>query len=301
MSRARGAERITAMRRSLVWLVWASVALAAVPTLVLLGMRGPRPLEEDLFGGVGGAAFVLLALACSTVGAIIVARVPGNRVGPIFLALGWFSAAAMLAYAYASYGVSREAPLPSGTRWAAWWGLGELVAPLLGLALLYFPDGRLPSRRWRPAAVIGWMTVAVLTVSSSFVPGAIAPPFETLTNPVGIPGARDVLSAANQTAWVLVLVGMAIGLVATRVRLRRAHGDELQQLRLVLSVGAIVAAVVTLSLLTWFIWPEDGLQPRMAVIGVSFSAFAAAIGLAILRYRLYDVDIVISARSSTAR
>ena len=86
---------------------------------------------------------------------------------------------------------------------------------------------------------------------------------------------------------------MALGAASAVHRLRRSSGDERQQLKLVLGVAAAVAAIATLDMSTWFAWPHGGLQVRMAVIGISFTAFAVAAGLAVLRYRLYDVDVAI--------
>jgi hypothetical protein len=76
--------------------------------------------------------------------------------------------------------------------------------------------------------------------------------------------------------------------------LRRARGVERQQLKLVLAIGAVVAVVVVLDMTSWLIWPHGGLQLRMGVMGIGFAAFPLAAGVAILRYRLYDIDVVIN-------
>jgi signal transduction histidine kinase len=292
------AERIATMQVSrasfgaiAAWALTVAASGASVPLLVL---SWSRPLHGDLFGGVGGLSFALLALAFATVGAIVAARVPGNAVGRIFLAIGVSTGVGLLVYAYATYGLA-EGSRPFGVVAVAWlWNpVSQPTAPLLGLALLLFPDGRLPSRRWRAAGAIAWLSVIVLVVSSALQPGALGDPLGALSNPLGVPGTRGVMAAADAAGWVLAVAGMALGAAATLARLRRARGDERQQLKLVLTVGTIVAAATTLDMCTWFVWPDGGLRVRMAVIGVSFAAFAVATGFAILRYRLYDVDIII--------
>jgi hypothetical protein len=85
-----------------------------------------------------------------------------------------------------------------------------------------------------------------------------------------------------------------LGIVAVRVRLRRSRGVERQQLKWVLAVTSAVGVVIVLDMGTWFIWPEGHLQERMAVMGVAFAAIPVAAGIAILRYRLYDIDLLIN-------
>jgi len=143
---------------ALIWVLSAVIGLAGAVLLVL----GPgRPVQDDVLGGVGGAAFLLLSLSFTTVGAIVAARVPGNRIGWVFCACGVAVGASTLAWAYADYGLHATAePLPGAKLAAAF--PGEAVAPLLAFPLLLFPDGRLPSRRWRPVVWLLGVTGALL-------------------------------------------------------------------------------------------------------------------------------------------
>jgi signal transduction histidine kinase len=275
-------------------LVWALAALAAIPTVVLTVVSWDRVLPDDLFGGVGGLAFVLMSLAFATVGAIIAARVPGNAVGRAFLGLGLLTGLGTLAYEYAAYGLSRPAGVPA-LQAVAWLStpVAQPIAGLLGLSLLLFPDGHLPSPGWRPAAAVCWLAMVLLAVSGAFLPGQLDAPFSALANPVGIDQAHGAMVAADAAGWVLAVLGMALGALAAIVRLRRACGEERQQLKLVLSVGGLVAAVSAADMFSWYLWPHGELPLRMAVIGVAFSGFAVAAGVAVLRYRLYEVDVAI--------
>jgi signal transduction histidine kinase len=237
-----------------------------------------------------------MSLAFATTGALVASRTTGNRIGWLFCVIGLFTGATILAYAYANHGLhATSEPLP-GARAAAWLSLGpsEADAGLLGLTLLLFPDGHLPSARWRPAAAILLLGVALLLVGASLRPGPLADPFAMTSNPLGVPGTRDLMAAVDIVGWLLVVPGIALAAASLLLRLRGARGIERQQLTLVLGVGALVAAATTLVMTTWFVWPEGNLQLRMAAIGLSFAAFPAAAGVAILRYRLYDVDVVIN-------
>jgi signal transduction histidine kinase len=267
--------------------------LVAATAAVFLVLGPGRPLPNDLFGGVAGGAFLALALAYGTVGAVVAFRVPGNRIGWLFSLIALLSALNGLTYSYAEYGIyAVEQPLAREA--ALVWSSLELVAPLLGLSLLLLPDGRLPSRLWRPVAAALLLATALLPLSRLLVPGPLEDPFGGITNPLGIAGARDALEALDLGAWTLTWLAVIAAVIAVRLRLRRSQGVERQQLKWVLAVTSAVGVVVVLDMGTWFIWPEGHLQERMAVMGLAFAGIPAAAGIAILRYRLYDIDIVIN-------
>lgn len=274
-------------------LAWAPCAVMAVASAVLLVLGPGRPVRDDVFGGVGGASFIVLSLAFAAVGAIVAARVPENRIGWIFCGIGLLLGATVLAWVYADYGLhATSGRLPLAAVAAAL--PSEPVAALMGFAVLLFPDGRLPSRRWRPAAYVLGLAAALLLVTDVLRPGTLDEPFAMVSNPLGIAGTRGVMDAVNNIGWLLVTVGIALAARSLLVRLRRAGAVERQQLELVLAVGAVVATVVVLDMSIWLVWPHGHLQIRMAVMGVSFAAFPLAAGVAIVRYRLYDIDVVVN-------
>ena len=135
--------------------------------------------------------------------------------------------------------------------------------------------------------------ILALVISGALEPGPQGAPFATMTNPVGIPGTREGMIVVNYVGWGLTVAIIGMGAAATVVRLGRARGDERQQLKVVMTVGAVIALIAVLDMCTWFIWPHGALQQRIGVLGLCFSAYAIAAGTAVLRYRLYDVDVAI--------
>jgi hypothetical protein len=168
------------------------------------------------------------------------------------------------------------------------------LAGLFGLSLLLFPDGRLPSPRWRAAAAVSLLGISLLFVGPGIRPGSLGDPFAQVANPLGIQSARRVADLLDALGWLLALCGLLLGARSMLIRRRKARGVERQQLKLVLAVGAVVAAATAAVISSWVIWPHGGLQIRMAAIGLSFALFPVAAGVAILRYRLYDIDVVIN-------
>ena len=275
-------------------LAWTICVVMAFPSAVFLALGPGRSVPGDNFGGVGGLSFLVLSLAFATVGGIVASRVPENRIGWVFWVTGLVGGANILAYQYASYGLHvTSEPLPGATA-AAWLPVGTALPGLFGLSLLLFPEGRLTSRRWLPAAAMPLMSIALLMISYSLRPGPLDDPFATVSNPLGVAGAGGAMGAGENVGWVLAMAGLALGAASMLIRLRRASGVERQQLKLVLAVAAVVGAATALTMLSWFVWPDGRLQTRMAVIGLSFAGFPVAAGVAIRRYRLYDIDVVIN-------
>jgi signal transduction histidine kinase len=276
-------------------LIWALCVLFGVGSLVLLAIGPGRVLPSDIFSGVGGASFLVLALTFAAVGAIVARRVPENRIGWIFLCVGLANSVQLLSWQYADVGLRATQRLP-GASGAAVFNtvIGEATAGLLGLAFLLFPDGRLASRRWRPALVSVLVGMALLVLAGTLRPGTYAEPFASVSNPFGVAGAGGAMDVVDLVGWLFVLAGIGFGAATMVVRLRRARGIERQQLKLVLTAGCFAATVTGLLMSTWLLWPTGHLQLRIAVLGVCFASFPLIAGLAILRYRLYEIDVVVN-------
>lgn len=283
------ARRVTAV------LVWALCAVFAIATVVLLVIGPGRVLPSDIFSGLGGASFLILALAFSSVGALVARRVPENRIGWIFVFTGLANSIQILSWQYADVG------LHSGHRFVGAHGaavfntvMSEATAGLLGLSLLLFPDGRLPSRRWRPALASLLIGMALLLLAGTLRPGPYAEPFAQVSNPFGLAGTRGAMDAVDLAGWLFVVCGIGLGAAAMVVRLRRAQGLERQQLKLVLAVGAVATTMAASVMATWLVWPEGHQQARIALLGICFASVPLIAGVAILRYRLYEIEVVVN-------
>ncbi len=279
--------------------MWAACLALAALTLVLLALGIGESTPGDSFGlgGYGGLSFVVASLAFGTVGALVMQRVPANPIGPVFCVMGLMLGAGDLSYQYADQALYGSVSLPGGEV-AAWFqnlGLPPSFG-LLGVALLLFPDGRPPSRRWRPAL---WLTVAGITliaVGYALRPGPLDDPFQTVSNPLGVPGGFDIFDVASGLGWVFMGVSVTIAAAALVVRLRRSTGTERQQLKWIELAAAVTGIVVGADVISFFASLEGHTieQVRIVLLGIGFSAFPVAAGMAILRYRLYDIDVVIN-------
>jgi len=275
-------------------LVWAITVATAIGSVVLLAMSWDRALTDDVFSGFGGVSFAAMSVAFASSGAIIAVRVSDNAVGRLFLLIGLLVAIGLLGYQYGAYGLSRPGGVP-GMAAVAWLSnpVSQPSAALIGLSLMLFPNGRLVSPCWRPAAVVCWVAAVLLSVPSLLEPGSLSAPFASLSNPVHIDGIRGSTIAAEMLGWVLAVVGIGLGAASLALRWRRSRGEVRQQLKLVLAVGAVVGAAATLVLLTWFPWPHGGLSVRIGMVGLLLSVFVVAVGVAVTRYRLYEVEVAI--------
>jgi hypothetical protein len=227
------------------------------------------------------------------VGALIAARRPGNRIGLLLLISALSFSSAQFAFLYANFGVEDGRPLP-GQLLVAWLG-GLIIWPTptaLMLLLLLFPDGRFLSWRWR---LVGWAAVSWCVVSiviTAVYPDLIAAP--GVPNPVGLSGASAEVSRRLGSSPAPVLVAPALlfcSAGASLLRFHRARGIERQQLKW-FAYAVVVAVVVVL--LPYPLFPAWLLTIQGIVNWLTVWGLAAAIAVAILRYRLYDIDRLIN-------
>jgi hypothetical protein len=284
--------------RRLPALAWVACATAALGTLLLLALGAGVHTEADSFGlgGFGGLSFVVASLSFATVGAAVAARVPQNRIGWIFCVIGLMVGVGDLAFQYADRMLFIESdPLPGGAA-AAW--LQNLGLPpafgLLALALLLFPDGRLPGRRWRLVLVLALAGIGLVVTGYAVRPGPLDDPFASVANPVGVAGTFELTDAAAGLGWMFMGASVGLAALAMVLRLRRARGVERQQLKLLAVAAAVAGAAVVADVVSFFVSVEGIAQIRIVLLGVGFSAFPLAAGAAILRYRLYEIDVVIN-------
>jgi len=277
-------------------LAWGISGAAALITLVLIALGTAERTPADEFGltDLGGLAFLVAALAFATTGALVASRLPTNPIGWLFCVIGFLLGFGNLAYQYADYALFvSPGSLPGGATAAV---LQNGLTPafgLLALALLLFPDGRLPSRRWLPALVIALLGSISVGVGYALRPGTLDEPFETVTNPFGV-GTFELMETLSGLGWLLMAASVALAAVAMSGRLRRSRGYERQQLRWIRLAAAVAGFVLLVNAVSFPLENQAIDQLRLVVVGLAFAGFPVAAGVAILRYRLYDIDVVIN-------
>jgi hypothetical protein len=276
------------------WLTTVAVALVTSALLVIDALHA-TPADDFVLSGPGGASFVVASLAFATIGALVSARVPGNRIGPVFCLMGAILGVGNLLFQYADLAlyISPELPAADGTAWLQNFGLPSCFG-LLGVAVLLFPHGELPSRRWRWVLVLAYTGIAMTAVGYAFRPGLLDEPFQHVVNPVGIGGTFGLMEALSGLGWMAMGASVALAGIATRGRLRRARGVERAQLKWLALAAAVTGVAIVLDVLSYFV-PISGVNgPRDILLGLGFTVFPLTAGAAILRHRLYDIDVVIN-------
>ena len=269
-----------------------SAALAAAA--VALGLSGSGGTDLVIF-----LTIAFLGLVFGATGALVASRMPGNLVGWIFCVLALLFQSSGLADAYVGYGGGSGVSLPA-QHWVAWvsqWFLNVSSPTLIILCFLLFPAGRLPSARWRPLVWVAAGVAAVCAASAALAPGTLPDyPFE---NPVGIESAGVLRTLAEASLLTLIGPLMFVAAASLFARLRRSSGTERQQLKWFAYAAALLAAdLVLVNMLGRLIGvPFEGRAAELVpflVFLVALSGMPVAMGVAILRYRLYDIDILIN-------
>ncbi|HTH71289.1 MAG TPA: hypothetical protein VL493_08395, partial [Candidatus Saccharimonadales bacterium] len=227
-------------------------------------------------------AYLAFMLAFSTVGALVASRRPRNPIG-------WLLLGSVLCYAVGGAGVTVAGP--PLIAWAGSWAWGAGVG-LAVVTLLLFPDGHLPSRRWRPALWLAVAGIVAFVVGTGF--GAPTISDSNVPNPFAVQGSLGEVLAALQEAFPLVIVAALVALVSVVVRFRRSRGIEREQMKWVLYAAALVGVGLVAQLPIFIVMPPDAAANASNAVATSaFACVPVAIGIAILRYRLYDIDVLI--------
>ena len=284
--------------RGVAWSLWTLSLTLSCAVIVFRVLNSSTPTAEPPGPLVLDVGILLLFLSFATVGALVVSRRPGNLVGWIFCAMGLFMPFALSGEEYAVYAlVTRPGSLPGAEvmAWLAAWAGGPIIISMLALVFLLFPDGRLLSRRWLPVVWLDLIAIA-LTFAWTFEPGRIENSrLSNVENPFGLKGAGALLEALGAAGFSLSLVAAIAGAVSLIIRLRRSRGDERQQLKWFVFAGAVFCAVFVTGPVLWSLpsSPETAwIWPVLFLLGVG--TIPVATGIAILKYRLYDIDLVIN-------
>ena len=299
--------------RAAAWLAWSlatlcGVMFVAVGVLGVLAQSAQSPGDSTIAGTISETVIFVLFLAFPIVGALVASRRPQNPIGWICLASGLLWMLLAVTDSYSIYGVARPGSVPFpvavGTIGNQW-----LWVPTVGLfgiyMILLFPDGRLPSKRWRPLAWLSGVMIVLLSITEGLAPG----PLENqggVRNPFGLealPWLEDV-SYIILPLLPLCILASAVSMV---LRFRRSRGEVRQQIKWVAFVASFSGLLYLIAIISQLVFvlnisESGGSIPRfpwwaevlfsVAVLG--FAGVPVAIGFAVLKYRLYDIDVVIN-------
>jgi hypothetical protein len=282
---------------TLAWALWSLtlVAFALVGWLNDLLVEAGRPDLAIVTSDI--PAFVLATLSATTVGALLASRRPGHPVGWLLLGLGLPVALSGTATGYANYGLmARPGALPAAD-WAALYHGVSILAALAALqfVLLLTPTGSLPSPRWRWWARVAGGAALLALLTSLLLP--LDSPYQATPSPLAVPALAGLLRPINDAAWIVTALGLPVAAGSLLLRFRRARGVERQQLRWLVLAAALATAVVAATVLALALGLLASTGDEVALGWVSAVVLALmplATGAAILRYRLYDLDRVVS-------
>ncbi len=277
--------------RLLVWPPVIALAPAGLACALLPGTAGPNSpaLAFALFTGI--------TAVYGGVGAFVIGREPRNAVGWILWLTGLLVGLNLAATAYADWSVSTFAAALPGAEAAAWiaqWAFSPPLVMALLLLPLLFPDGRPPSARWRWVVVLSLLIAVLSATPSMLAPGPLGSSgFQNPTGWTGDPAVLDVLGVFNA---VSPLVALPLVVASAVVRYRRGTAIERAQLRWFGSTATLSIAALSVAMLASN--PVAALAFVVAMAGVGL--LPVAIGIAIVRYRLWDIDRIISRTLSYA-
>jgi signal transduction histidine kinase len=251
-----------------------------------------HPLPANLSGGTGnaadGMAAVTFIVGFATIGALLAWKRPANPIG-------WLLSATGLCYSLATVGLLLQqfSPIRAWGNWLSWlwfFGIGFVI-----FVLLLFPTGSLPSRRWRPVAWAAAAAIAAWVLGNAFAPVPLA---AGSPNPIGVAGPAGHVFQFLGGAGALLIVATGLAAIVSLVfRYRRAGTVEREQLKwLVYAGGLIVAAVLAATPIEQIIGPGSDAANNLqnAISSGAVALVPIAIGIAIFRYHLYDIDVVIN-------
>jgi hypothetical protein len=284
--------------RASAWLAWAlaglcvAMFLASVVLHVLVRSSQEGPSTS---GALGELLIYVPFLAFPIVGALIASRHPKNPVGWICLVIGLFWTLIFLGDSIPGSG---PYPVTTYALTQATW-----IPPvgLLGIYLiLLFPDGKLPSRRWRPLAWLSGVVMVLASLGITFAPGPLDE-HPGVRNPIGLEGAPWVATAGIVILLLLPLCMLASALSLV-LRYRRSGGVEREQIKWIAFAASVVGLLYLITMVSSFTfsgpWGGAGTPLWLGLLQqaslVSFTAVPIAVGFAVLKYRLYDIDLLIN-------
>jgi signal transduction histidine kinase len=260
------------------------LAIALASAGAVLGILG-QPVDKD----PGSLVMNLVLVVTFPVVAVVVARHrPGHRLVWLFSFVALGAAVTVFTYGYARYGLETAPGAVPGApviAWASTWVWVGGVMPLVTFGVLLFPDGRLPSPRWWPAAAAAGLSMVSMVLAYALRPGALVD-HPVVDNPVGVPWLGPTLETVESGALLLFMVAFMASASSQVVRWRRGSPRERRQLRwLVYAVSVVALGFVVDALANSLV--------SSLVVATAVAFLPVAVGIAIVHEHLYDVDLLI--------
>ncbi len=270
--------------------MWVLCAALVALAFIFLAMSPPALIPEDL--SISSTTVVgVFALSFVTVGALVGAHRPENPIGWIFcvIGLGWASGSFASAYAvYVFVGKHGSLEIGKVMLWIQDWNWLPTICLIGTFLLLLFPDGRLPSPRWRPVGWLAALDIGLLTLIFAVEPGRVEN--FSVRNPFAFEGsAWTIVSSIRFVAFPLLLMCFVASAASLVARFHHARGEERQQLKWFAYAAVLTGVIFSASFLLY-----DAVEEVVILQAVAITTLPICAGVAILRYRLYDIDLVIN-------
>ena len=271
-------------------LPWALLGVTAAVGTVVIWLDAVSDGPEAEWGSY---VFPLVVAMSSGVGVVLAIHRRENPIGWLLLANGLILTCSGVAENWAAYALFEHPGTSGGTLAAtvdnAIWPL--LFAPFAAIAFV-FPDGHLPSARWRPIAIGSGVCLVLSVTAQLFAPGTLDKPYKGVSNP--LPELPEAVFLALMTlSSVGLLAALFAAAFAVRTRLRRAHGLERQQVKVLAYAAALIPLAVVVGWAEGFITGTADVAATIA-LAVVLVAVPLAIGVAVMRYRLYEVERIVN-------
>jgi len=270
-----------------------SLAIGLAVLATIAGTTWMTVLNGGTAEGLGETFALALAFyAYLVVGLVMLARLPGHRLGWVMTAIGVITSVGVLAQEYARFGLVTRAEPVIGSVFAAWvaqWWWFPAISLVLVIVPLLFPTGRVPGPRWRWLLRAAVTIITITTFGAALAPELVGDDYR-VPNPIGVGGVGDIEGGLVGNVLFLGLAFcMALTLVSLIFRFRRSKGVERQQMKWFVFAGALTIAVPTLEEFGGDVVINSNVLFAMVVM-----LQPLAIGIAVLRYRLYEIDRLIS-------
>jgi hypothetical protein len=281
--------------RQLPAVLWATMFAILVVTVAMPVITG-KGLEE-IYADPVVVVFFVFVLTFVTVGALVASKRPANPIGWIMIAAGIAYSVGGLTISVLEDVMSRPLGASLASRYLVWlssWVFA--IGPLLSgtFLLLLFPNGRLPSPRWRQVARLAALGLVLFVVGVAFQPGELGG-YEDVVNPVAIGDNADPFEVTSQIGLICFLISMTLAVVSLFVRYRTAGPKERTQLKWIAYAGAFVAVIAPITIaIEGVVQTEVATNISNFLMTGALSTLPIAIGIAMLRHRLFDIDRVIN-------